>query len=384
MSKFWQFRNQADGDSAELILYGDISNESWYGDEVTPRQFSEELDALGDVRNITVRINSGGGDVFAAQTIGNRLEQHKANVTAKIDGLCASAATIIACHCDKVVAANDSIYMVHPVRMGLFGYANEAELNKYVDALRAIRDTIVSLYARKTGRDKEEVGALMDNESWLTGEQAKDEGFVDELTYDVANSYENRNGLLFVNSIGTSLPFDNAPSFVKEHSTASNSANTQNQPLNNASGIGEGHSNISNNVNAVNAEQEEEEEGMAINSVEELRSEYPELVNQIIEQAQAEATNAERARIRDIEEMSLPGSEEITNNAKFVNPMSTEDYAKAVIKDAKAKGMTYLNNAAADAEESGANGIQNAAPQNTDTDAFMDAIKAAAKNKRGE
>ena len=441
MSKFWQFRNQADGDSAELILYGDISNESWYGDEVTPRQFSEELDALGDVRNITVRINSGGGDVFAAQTIGNRLEQHKANVTAKIDGLCASAATIIACHCDKVVAANDSIYMVHPVRMGLFGYANEAELNKYVDALRAIRDTIVSLYARKTGRDKEEVGALMDNESWLTGEQAKDEGFVDELTYDVANSYENRNGLLFVNSIGTSLPFDNAPSFVKEHSTASNGTNagaqgtqpgskataaqsgngnitnagplnatatgaqtansnitnavpintaaaehtnTQNQPLNNASGIGEGHSNISNNVNAVNAEQEEEEEGMAINSVEELRSEYPELVNQIIEQAQAEATNAERARIRDIEEMSLPGSEEITNNAKFVNPMSTEDYAKAVIKDAKAKGMTYLNNAAADAEESGANGIQNAAPQNTDTDAFMDAIKAAAKNKRGE
>ena len=105
--KFWQFRNMAGG-SAELLLYGDIADTSWWGDEVTPKQFAEDLDGLGAVSEIAVRINSGGGDVFAAQAIGNMLERNAAHVTAYIDGVCASAATIVACHCDKVIAANDS------------------------------------------------------------------------------------------------------------------------------------------------------------------------------------------------------------------------------------------------------------------------------------
>ena len=90
--KFWKFCNQA-GNKVELLLYGDISQTSWWGDEVTPKQFAEELAGLGALDEITVRINSC--DVFAAQAIGNQLEQHPAAVTAKIDGLCASAATIL-------------------------------------------------------------------------------------------------------------------------------------------------------------------------------------------------------------------------------------------------------------------------------------------------
>ena len=70
--KFWQFRNQANKE-VELLLYGDISQTSWWGDEVTPKQFADELSGLGVLDTITVRINSGGGDVFAAQTIGNLL-----------------------------------------------------------------------------------------------------------------------------------------------------------------------------------------------------------------------------------------------------------------------------------------------------------------------
>ena len=90
--KFWKFCNQA-GNKVELLLYGDISQTSWWGDEVPPKQFAEELAGLGALDEITVRINSG--DVFAVQAIGNQLEQHPAAVTAKIDGLCASAATIL-------------------------------------------------------------------------------------------------------------------------------------------------------------------------------------------------------------------------------------------------------------------------------------------------
>lgn len=140
--KFWQFRNQAAG-SAELLLYGDISDSSWWGDEVTPKTFADELNALGPLTSLTVRINSGGGDVFAAQTIGNLLEQHTAQVTARIDGLCASAATIIACHCDKVVAANDSTYMIHPVRMGIFDFADAVTLQQYIGALNMISNNYI-------------------------------------------------------------------------------------------------------------------------------------------------------------------------------------------------------------------------------------------------
>ena len=142
MSKpFWKFQNVAGG-RAELLLYGDISDSTWWGDEVTPKQFAEDLDKLGAVSEITVRINSGGGDVFAAQTIGNLLEQHPANVVARIDGLCASSATIVACHCDRVVAANDSTYMVHPVRLGLLGYYDATTMQQYLNALDTIKANV--------------------------------------------------------------------------------------------------------------------------------------------------------------------------------------------------------------------------------------------------
>ena len=131
--KFWQFRNMAGG-SAELLLYGDIADSSWWGDEVTPKQFADDLNALGAVSRITVRINSGGGDVFAAQAIGNLLEQHAAEVVAHIDGLCASAATIVACHCNKVEAAADSTYMVHPVRMGICDYVDAVTMQAHMAA----------------------------------------------------------------------------------------------------------------------------------------------------------------------------------------------------------------------------------------------------------
>ena len=214
-NKFWKFRNAADG-SGELLLYGNIAGEkSWYSDDVTPKQFAEDLAGLGAVENITVRINSGGGDVFAAVEIGNLLEQHPANVTARIGGVCASAATIIACHCNKVIAANDSTYMVHPVSM-YCGYANAADLQKYLEALATIKENIISLYAKKTGRTKDEVTAWMDAESWWTGPQAKENGFADELTDEESGAtYENRGGVLFVNSVSMGAKFDKAPEFVR-------------------------------------------------------------------------------------------------------------------------------------------------------------------------
>lgn len=348
-NKFWQFRNQADG-SGELLLYGDISDKSWWGDEITPKQFARELSGLGNVSGITVRINSGGGDVFAAQAIGNLLEQHTAAVTARIDGVCASAATIIACHCDQVIAANDSTYMVHPVRM-YCGYANEAELQKYLAALAAIKENIISLYAKKTGRTKDEVTAWMDAESWWTGPQAKERGFVDELTGEgEAPAYENRGGVLFVNSVDMHLPFEKAPAFVQN-------SLPENTP--GPGGPGKYH---------------KEEKNMEFKTVDDLRKAYPALVDQIEQAAAEAAAGAERARIRDIEEMALPGGETIAAEAKFTKPMSAEDFAKAIVKNAKTQGAAYLAKVREDAEKSGVGHVDNTPPDGSDE--FLNAIRA--------
>ena len=104
-AKFWNFIPAVPQENkpAELILYGEISSESWWGDEVTPRQFGEELAALGDVPEIVVRINSPGGDVFAANAIYTRLKDNAATITVKIDGWAASAATIIAAAGDREI-----------------------------------------------------------------------------------------------------------------------------------------------------------------------------------------------------------------------------------------------------------------------------------------
>ena len=165
--KFWQFRNLAgDDQKAELLLYGDISERSWWEDAATPKRFADDLAALGDVKEITVYINSGGGDVFAAQAIGNMLERNAATVTAHIDGLCASAATIVACHADKVVAAADSSYMVHPVSMGVCDYLTAEDLNNCLKALETIRSSIVTLYAKKSGKTEDECAKWMDVRSF--------------------------------------------------------------------------------------------------------------------------------------------------------------------------------------------------------------------------
>jgi ATP-dependent protease ClpP protease subunit len=365
--KFWKFKNQT-SESAELMLYGDISDTSWYGDEVTPQQFSEELKGLGDVQDITVRINSGGGDVFAAQAIGNLLEQHVANVTAKIDGLCASAATIIACHCNKVVAAQDSTYMIHPVRIGLCGYMDAVKLQQYIDALAVIRDNIIRLYAKKTGRDEEEVAEQMDATSWWTGSEAMENGFVDELIEEPEKTEtENRNGLLFVNGVGTHLRYDDVPKFVRD-------------------GLAEAPAKpIANKKPPKKAAVDKTPKGgrtMEIKNVEDLRKEYPDMVEQIEAAAAQQAAADERQRIQDIDEMVMAGSEELANEAKFTKPVTAAEFAMQQVKNAKkaeeTKKDTHLANTENDVDRSGMRNVQqeNGSPENHQGDEFLDAIRS--------
>ena len=316
---------------AELLLYGDIAQYSWYKDDVTAKQFADELAAIGPVNEIRVRINSGGGDVFAAQAIGNLLEQNAASVTAQIDGLCASAATIVACHCNRVVAANDSIYMIHPVKMGIYDYMGMDDLRQCMDALTAIREVVTDLYAKKTCRPKDEVAAQMDNTSWWTSSQAKANGFVDELTDDGETVVENRSGFLFVNSVAVGLPIDQAPEFVQNR-------------------IQDG---LQDTPPAGQPEETKGDEYMDIKSVSDLRAAFPDFVNQIEEEAAA----AERSRIKAIEDMAMPGDEAAVSDAKFDHPVAASDYAVKAMQRMKAQGSKYLDGVKRDFMDSGADKV---------------------------
>lgn len=361
---FWKFRNLAEDDEkAELFLYGDIAQRSWWDDTATPKKFADDLAALGSVKEITVYINSGGGDVFAAQAIGNMLERNSATVIAHIDGLCASAATIVACHADKVVAAADASYMVHPPSMGVCDYLTAEDMRNCLKALDTIRGNIVALYAKKTGKSEDECGTWMDETNWWTAAQAKENGFVDEVDDEESDAVvENRNGMLFVNSIGMGLPFDKAPDFVKSRMGAKTPG---------------GFSNATNNPGQTGTQ---EEEAMEIKNKDDLMKAYPDMVNEIRKDAAIDAINRERARIKDIQDMTLPGMEQTMQDALYgEHPMDATAYAKEVAKAAKKQAQNHVEALHDDAKNGGANGVKGGGDGQTDV--YMDALRSIGKKK---
>lgn len=173
VQRFWNFVPDEESNTAEMLLYGEISEYSWYGDEITPSVFNQELKDLGAVDEITVRINSGGGDVFAAVAIYTRLKEHKAKISVKIDGWCASAATIIAMAGDTIEISVGGVFMIHDPLAGLIGYYNTTDLENIVKELETIKQSIVNCYMTVTDKSEEEIKSLMTNEGeWFTGEEA--------------------------------------------------------------------------------------------------------------------------------------------------------------------------------------------------------------------
>lgn len=333
---FWTFRAAAEENAApELILYGDIASETWWGDEVTPRQFTEELDALGAVPEIVVRINSGGGDVFAANAIYTRLKDNAAKITVKIDGWAASAATIVAMAGDVIEIPGNGVFMVHDPSMGLLGYFNEADLVKLTDEIKVIKQSIVNGYALKTGKPADEIASIMAAETWYDGKQAVEAGFCDKLMFEDAETTVENGAKIVVNSVSLDLNrYPNMTISLLNRLTArtpggfSNTI-TQNTPK----------------------RSEESMDGIKdIKTVDGLKAAFPDLTKQIEEAA----VDAERKRIQDIEDVALAGFETIVNDAKFKNPISAGDVAKAIVAEQKKQGGKYIQDRDDDAVKSGA------------------------------
>lgn len=179
----WKMKALNDG-KAEIFIYSDIGYD-WWEDKSTAQLFAEELKNLGDISSIDLHINSNGGDVFDGQAIHSLIKNHKGFVTAYIDGLAASIATVIAMGADKVIMPKNAMMMIHNAWTGIYGNAND--LRKMADDLDHINDTIVNTYLAKVKdkTDEATIRDLMDKESWLNAEECLSLGLCDEVSESV-------------------------------------------------------------------------------------------------------------------------------------------------------------------------------------------------------
>lgn len=160
-----------------LELSGTIAEESWFDDDVTPQLFKDELNAgSGD---ITVWINSPGGDCVAAAQIYNMLTNYKGKVTVKIDGIAASAASVIAMAGDTVLVSPVSMLMIH--NPATIAWGDHAQMQKAIDMLSEVKESIINAYVLKTGLSRPKLSHLMDAETWMDANKAVELGFADEI-----------------------------------------------------------------------------------------------------------------------------------------------------------------------------------------------------------
>lgn len=181
--KFWNWKNQTDEDpSAERVLelYGTIAEESWFDDDITPAMFKEELFAGSGP--ITIWINSPGGDCIAASQIYTMLMDYKGDVTVKIDGIAASAASVVAMAGTKVLMAPTALMMIHNPATMAFG--DHVDMEKAIDMLSEVKESIINAYELKTGLSHTQLSHMMDDTTWMNAKKAIELGFADGILTD--------------------------------------------------------------------------------------------------------------------------------------------------------------------------------------------------------
>jgi ATP-dependent Clp protease, protease subunit len=344
-------KNETKTNSAEIFIYGTIGS-SWWEDSVSASQFGRDLKALGnEIEEIELHINSNGGSVFDGLAIRALLRNHKATVTAYIDGLAASIASIIAMGADKIIMAKGSQMMIHNPMASAFGEAKD--LRDTADFLDKIRDSLVSVYEDKTGKAKEDLIALLDKEHWMSAEEAVEDGFADEVEGQKEISAQMAGTIAVFNGVSLDVSnYRNVPDRLLSMAPPS-------IPINKKT--------VENNTNKQGEEK--------VMDLETLKNEYPELYKQVVNEAISQGVEQERNRFKAIDELSMPGYEEIINKAKYETGESAEVVAMLMIKQDKALAKNYLVNTQNDAAQAIDVGGSEA-PQNHVTEVEQGKIQA--------
>lgn len=317
---------------------------------------------------MVVRINSGGGDVFAANAIYTRLKELGENgtdVNIKIDGWAGSAATIISCAGTVAEIPGNGVYMIHNPKTGVLGYYEASELVKMAEELEVIKQSIVNCYRLKTGKSDEEIKQLMDSSTWYTGEQAVAEGFCDSLMFGSAETEVEDAEKVIVNHVSMSLDdFESVPESLLNYA------------------------NSFNNKSNLQSKEKGNKEEKTVMTLEEFKTQHGDLFSQVQNEAQAaaakDAAAAERKRMEEIDSLTIPGFEDLANEAKYTNPVSADQFAKMLVMAQKEQGNQFLNGRESDVNGSGMRGV----PQDSnngiggDSDPFGDIINSLYPDKK--
>ena len=286
-----------DDKNAELMLYGDIA-ESFWGDTISAKEVTEYLADL-DVENINVYINSNGGVVDTAIAINNALRRHKAKVIVNIDGIAASAATLITCAGDTVRMPKNALFMIH--NPSTIAMGDSEEMRKQADVLEKYKNSITETYLQKVNIDKEKLSELMDNETWLNAEEALEYGFIDEI-------------------------IENADIQVVENKVISNNMVFNMAEFKNFNV----DKNIKNNG-----------KGSEKMTREEIKNQYPDIYAEIINEGKEIGIKEERTRIQEIENLGY--NHEVVDKAKFKEPKNARDLALEIVSLMKQENQNKLN-----------------------------------------
>lgn len=295
MNKFWKIINKKD--NAEILIYEQIGKGFWTDEGIAAKDFAADLKALGDIKNITLRLNSPGGSVFEGLGIYNLLKAHPANITTYIDGIAASIASVIAMSGDKIIMPENAMMMIHDPSGLIMGTAEN--MRKMADTLDKIKESIKTAYKR-TNMTDEDIDRMMSEETWMTAADAVSKGFADEV----------------VESVKIAAHFDFDKLGFKHPPMA-----------------------VFNKHKEVSAMTKEQ-----------IQAQYPEVYNSIVDEGKAigiesmkdaiAAANVggakvERERIMSVKNQMIPGHEELINSLMFDGVTTGEQAAIKVIEAEK-------------------------------------------------
>ena len=201
--RFWNWARDADG-NRELRLEGAIAEESWYDDDVTPKIFRDEL--FAESGPVTIRVNSPGGDCIAASQIYTMLMDYPYDVTVKIDGVAASAASVVAMAGTKVCMSPTSLMMIH--NPATFAMGDSEEMRKAMQLLSEVKESIINAYEIKTGLSRAKLSHLMDGETWMNPKMALELGFCDEILYESESTETTEDAFVFSRKAVTNCLLD--------------------------------------------------------------------------------------------------------------------------------------------------------------------------------
>lgn len=391
--RFWNVASLGD-DEGEITLYGDVVSSqptNWWtgepipGDYITPEGFRDDLAAVKDKSKITVKLNSCGGDLYTGIAIHNALKELKGDVNVVVEGIAASAASVIMCAGDTVTVYPGSLIMIHGVSVMLWDALNIQDMKQLIKGMDASERAVAAIYNAKTGIPEDTLRSMMTKETWFTGREAIEKGFANALKEgendpDMSMSQDKK--VLYVNGVGHSIKgLRNVPGTIPVAAHATPPAEMP--------GVN----------NKPTAQAAQEEGGNTHMTLDELRAAHPDLVAQIEQNATAaaqtdseNAVTAERQRLAAIDSIaaSIP-DQQMVNDAKYgENRCTAQELCFRVMQQSAAAGQQFLANYQQDGKASGAAQVTAApnsgAPVNKDEQNAADisaAVKAFNQTKGG-